>query len=238
MSEQESQLFPIEKGPGFWVMFRTYLLGGLIVLGPTAVTLFVLVRFLGWMDGILGEYLRFPWLDYRRIPGLGFLAVLLLLLFAGWTAHRFAGISALLWWDRALGRIPIFRLVYTSAKQLGEALLSEKRSVFRQVVLVRWPHPETWAIGLVTAPPPRHLSERAGGELMSVFVPSTPNPTTGFYQLVPADRVVPLDLTVEQGIQMVVSGGVVRPPDAEIGDGRRQMELPVPPPPGDTPLAK
>lgn len=208
------------------------------MLGPTAVTLFVLVRLFGWMDGLLGEHLRFPWFDYRRIPGLGFLAMLLLLLVAGWVAHRFAGVSVLLWWDRVLRRIPFFRLVYTSAKQLGEALLSEKRTVFRQVVLVRWPHPETWAIGLTTAPPPKYISAKAGEHLLSVFVPSTPNPTTGFYQLVPADRVVPLDLTIEQAIQMVVSGGVIRPPEDTIGDGRRQMELPVPPPAGDTPTSK
>ena len=219
-------------------MFRTYLFSGLLVLGPTALTLFVLVRLFGWLDGILGVYLRFPWFDYRRVPGLGFLAMLLLLLLAGWIAHRFAGMSVLLWWDRIIGRIPIFRLVYTSAKQLGEALLSEKRTVFRQVVLVHWPHPETWAIGLTTAPPPRALSDRAGEELLSVFIPSTPNPTTGFYQLVPAHRVVPLDLTVEQGIQMVVSGGVIRPPDDTIGEGSRQRELSVPPPPGDTPTSK
>lgn len=204
------------------------------MLGPTAITLWVLVRLFGWMDSLLGQYLKFPWFEYRRIPGLGFVAVLLLLLIAGWVAHRFAGVSVLIWWDRILARIPLFRLVYTSAKQIGEALLSEKRTVFRQVVLVNWPHPETWAIGLVTAPPPQVLSERAGESLVSVFVPSTPNPTTGFYQLVPAGRVVPVDLTVEQGLQMIVSGGVIRPPDEEVGKGRTEMELPVGPPPGDT----
>lgn len=216
-------------------MFRTYLFGGLLVLGPTALTLFVLTRLFTWMDSLLGQYLRFAWFDYRRIPGLGFVAVLFLLLFAGWVAHRFAGVSVLIWWDRVLARIPILRLVYGSAKQLGEALLSEKRTVFRQVVLVNWPHPEIWALGLVTAPPPKALSQRAGEELVSVFVPSTPNPTTGYYQLVPARRVVPVDLTVEQGIQMIVSGGVIRPPDGEVGKGRSEIELPVALPPGDTP---
>lgn len=206
------------------------------MLGPTAVTLWVLVQLLFWMDGLLGEVLRFPWFEYRRIPGLGFVVTLGLLLLAGWIAHRFAGESVLRTWEKVFLRIPFFRVIYSSAKQLGEALLSEKRTVFKQVVLVRWPHPELWAIGLVTAAPPKVLSEKAGEGLLSVFVPSTPNPTTGFYQLVPANRVIPINLTVEQGLQMVVSGGVIRPPEEEVGKGRIEMEVPVAPPHLMTPV--
>ena len=186
------------------------------------------------MDGLLGEYLRFEILNYRRIPGLGLLAMLGLLLFAGWFATRFAGFSVLKTWERLLTRIPLFRLVYTSTKQLGEAILTEKRTVFRHVVLVRWPHPDVWAIGLVTATPPKVLSEKAGEDLVSVFMPSTPNPTTGFYQLVKKDRVVPLDITVEQGIQMVVSGGVIRPPEDAGSPKQTSMALPVDSPAGHT----
>jgi uncharacterized membrane protein len=193
---------------------RAYLFSGMLVLGPSAVTVWVLVRLFYWLDGILGELLRFPWFEYRRIPGLGFIAMILLLLTAGWLAHRFAGVSVMRWWESVLIRIPLFRIIYTSAQQLGEALLTDKRTVFKQVVLVRWPHPDIWAIGLVTAKPPRVLSEVTGSGLVSVFVPSTPNPTTGFYHLFPEDRVVPIDLTVEQGLQMVISGGVIRPPES------------------------
>jgi uncharacterized membrane protein len=208
------------------------------VLGPTAVTLWVLVQLLFWMDGLLGEVLRFPWFEYRRIPGLGFVVTLGLLLLVGWIAHRFAGESVLRTWEKVFLRIPFFRVIYSSAKQLGEALLTEKRSVFKQVVLVRWPHPDLWAIGLVTATPPKVLSEKAGEGLVSVFIPSTPNPTTGFYQLVPANRVIPIDLTVEQGLQMVVSGGVIRPPEEAVGKGRQEIEVPVAPPHQVTPLKK
>jgi uncharacterized membrane protein len=228
---------PTDKnGNQFWAKFRAYLFSGLLVLGPTAVTLWVLVQLLIWMDGILGEMLRFPWFEYRRIPGLGFVVMLGLLLLSGWLTHRYAGESVLRTWERVLLRIPFFRVIYSSAKQLGEALLTEKRSVFRQVVLVRWPHPDLWAIGLVTASPPKVLSEKAGEGLVSVFVPSTPNPTTGFYHLVPADRVIPIDLTVEQGLQMVVSGGVIRPPETEVGQGRQSMDLPTGSPPKIAPL--
>ena len=202
--------------PGFWARLRAYLLGGLLVIGPSALSIWVLWRLFLWIDGLLGQYLRFPGLDYRRIPGFGLVAMLLLLVISGWLASLFAGVTLMRAWDRALARLPLFRVIYNPAKQLGEAFLSERRTVFQQVVLVPWPHPGLWAIGFVTAPPPRALSEAIGGELLSVFMPSTPNPATGHFQLVPRAAVVPVDLTVEQGMQMIVSGGVVRPADAEI----------------------
>jgi uncharacterized membrane protein len=192
---------------------RDYLLSGLIVIGPTALSLWVLVKLFNWLDGLLGEYLRFHWFEYRRIPGLGFVAMVLVLLLTGWLAHVFAGFAVVRTWDRLLARIPLFRLIYTPVKRLGEALLGGKRNVFERVVLVQWPHPGVWVMGFVTGTPPQTVSDSAGCELLSVFVPKTPNPTSGFYQLVPRDSVVPLDLTVEQGIQMVVSGGVVGPGD-------------------------
>ena len=206
------------------------------MIGPTALTIWVLTRIFFWLDGILGEYLRFPWFDYRRIPGLGLVVILGLLLLAGWITNRYAGESLLRTWEGMMLRIPLFRVIYTSAKQLGEALLTEKRTVFHRVVLVRWPHPDLWAIGLVTADPPPVLSDKVGTNLVSVFVPSTPNPTTGFYHLVPADRVVPVDLTVEQGLQMVVSGGVIRPHEGEVGKGGSgALAVEPPPEPGSTP---
>ena len=210
--------FPVmeDERPGFWARLRDYLLGGLLVLGPTALSLFVLWRLFLWMDGLLGEYLRFSWFEYRRIPGLGVVAMLLLLLISGWLASLFAGVTLMRAGDRALARLPLFRWIYKPARQLGEAFLSERRTVFQQVVLVQWPHPGTWAIGFVTSTPPRALSEAVGGELLSVFMPNTPNPTTGRYQLVPRSAVVPVDLTVEQGMRMIVSGGVVNPTDAEV----------------------
>jgi uncharacterized membrane protein len=200
---------------GAWASLRAYLLGGLLVLGPTALSIWILVRIFYWVDGLLGEYLRFPWFEYRRMPGLGLVAMILLLVTVGWIAHLLAGVAVVKAWDRALARVPLFRFVYTPAKRLGEAFLSGRRDAFRQVVLLPWPHSGTWAIGFVTGVPPRAFSDRVGDELVSVFVPHTPNPTSGHYQMVPRGHLVPLDLTIEQGIQMVASGGLVRPSDAE-----------------------
>jgi uncharacterized membrane protein len=218
---EESFHFESDR-PGFWARLRAYLLGGLLVIGPSALSIWVLWRGFIWLDGLIGQYLRFPWLEYRRIPGLGLIAILLLLVIAGWLASLFAGATLARAGERALARVPLFRTIYKPAKQLGEAFLTERRTVFQQVVLVQWPHPGMWAIGFVTTPPPRLLSEAVGTELLSVFMPGTPNPATGRFQLVPRDATVPVDLTVEQGMRMIVSGGVVNPTDAEIA--RRGVE--------------
>ena len=203
---------------GFAARLRLYLLTGLLVLGPTALSLWVLARAFQLADGILGRYVNalFPALEGRVIPGLGLLAILLLLFVVGWAASLLAGVAFVHAAERGLSRLPLFRFIYNPAKQLGEALFTGRRTAFQQVVLVQWPYPGVWRIGFLTTPPPRALGERVGVELASVFVPSTPNPTGGFYHLFPASAVIPVDLTVEQGLQMIVSGGVVRPPDAEV----------------------
>lgn len=215
----DEQVLPL----GFWARLRAYLLGGLLVLGPTTISVWVLWRLFVWLDGLLGEYLRFAWLDHRRIPGLGLVAMLILLVVSGWMASLFAGFALVRAWDRALARLPVFRMIYNPAKQLGQAFLTSRRSVFNQVVLVQWPHQDIWAIAFVTAPAPRSLTDKLGGEMMSVFVPSTPNPTAGHYHLIARERVIEVDLTVEQGLQMIVSGGVVRPEDSEIVSPRRSL---------------
>ncbi len=190
---------------------RDYLLSGLIVLGPAALSLWVLVQVFNWLDGLLGQYLRLRWFEYRRIPGLGFVAMLVVLLVTGWLASVLAGVALVRAWERVLARIPLFRVIYNPARQLGEALLAGKRNVFQEVVLVPGPHPGVWVIGFVTGPLPVSVAGGTGGDLVGVFIPKTPNPTSGFYELVPRAQLVPLDITVEQGLKMVISGGVVRP---------------------------
>jgi uncharacterized membrane protein len=225
LSEQPIAIDPnVEPPLGFWARIRAYLLGGLLVLGPTALSVWVLWRVFVWIDGLLGKYLRFSWVEYRQIPGLGLVAMLLLLIFSGWLASLFAGYTLVRAWDRALGRLPLFRVIYNPAKQIGEAFLAPgKRSVFHQVVLVQWPHPGLWAIAFLTAPPPRALAGKLDGDWVGVFVASTPNPTAGHYQLVARDRVIFVDLTVEQALQMIVSGGVVRPEDVQAAQQKQLL---------------
>ena len=195
---------------------RTYLITGLLVLAPTSVTLWVFYRLLNWVDNLLGRYLRFAFFDYHRIPGIGLVATLLLLIIVGWMASWVGARSLFGVWDAMLARIPGINILYGSTKSLGEAFLSKKQDVFRQVVLVPWPHPGMWRVGILTGPPSPEVRARLGHEIEVVFVPSTPNPASGFVHYVERSAIVYLDWTVEEGLKVIVSGGVVQPPPSAL----------------------
>jgi uncharacterized membrane protein len=201
-----------KRGPRLVERLRNYLLAGLLVLGPTAVTLWVFFRLINWADNLLGRYLRFSILDYHRIPGIGVLATLILLLLVGWMASWIGSRRLVRVWDRVLTRIPGIGILYGSTKSLGEAFLTNKKSdVFRQVVLVPWPYPGMWRVGFLTGPATPKVRELFDEDVEVVFVPHTPNPASGFVHYVPKTSIVYLDWPVEDGLKVVISGGVVQP---------------------------
>ena len=217
------------EGPGVAARLRNYLITGLLVLAPTAVTLWVFFRVLNWVDNLLGQYFRFAALDYHRIPGIGLVATLVLLTIVGSMASWLGSRSLFLMWDTMLGRIPGLGILYGSTKSLGEAFLKRKKeSAFRQVVLVQWPHPGMWRIGFVTGPPSPSVQARFEEEIEVVFVPHTPNPASGFVHYVAKSSVLYLDWQIEDGLRVVVSGGVVQPMNEEpkatgVADGARAV---------------
>jgi uncharacterized membrane protein len=204
---------------GFIGRLRVYLLTGLLVLAPSAVTLWVFFRLLNWVDNLLGRYLRFAALDYHRIPGLGLLATLLLLTIVGWVASWIGARPLVRMWDMLLTRIPGIGIVYGSTKSLGEAFLT-KEQAFRQVVLIPWPHPGMWRVGFITGRPGADVSAKLGTDLEVVFVPHTPNPASGFVHYVPRKDIVYLDWPIEDGLKVIVSGGVVQPDMERLGAAR------------------
>jgi uncharacterized membrane protein len=195
----------------FMGTLRDWLLTGLLVLAPSAVTIWIFFRLLNWVDNLLGRYFRFAALDYHRIPGVGLLATLLLLLIVGgiasWLGTRQLGAM----WDRFLSGIPGLGIVYGSTKSVGEALLSRGEQAFKQVVLVPWPHERMWRVGFITGRAGAELRAKLGEDVEVVFVPHTPNPASGFVHYVPRSQVVYLDWPVDEGLRVVVSGGVVQP---------------------------
>ena len=194
---------------------RNYLIAGLLALAPTAITLWVLVILLNWMDNLLGRYLRFKFLDYHRIPGLGLVATFVLLLMVGWlvtmVGRWLGGRPLLSVWDHLLSRIPGVGLLYGSTKSFGEAFFMGRESTFKQVVLVPWPSPGIYRIGFIAARPSPAVRRHLGDDIEVVFVPHTPNPASGFVHYVPRSQVIRLDWTVEQGLKVIVSGGVLQP---------------------------
>ena len=208
---------------------RNWLIAGLLALAPSAVTLWVFFRLLNWVDNLLGRYLRFQFFDYRRIPGIGLVATLVILVLVGglvsWIGRWIGGRSLLSMWDQILTRIPGVGILYGSTKSLGEAFFTERRDAFKQVVLVPWPYPGVYRVGFLAGQAgPKVREALGGGEVEVVFVPHTPNPASGFVHYVPKPSVIYLDWPVEEGLRVVVSGGLVQPgmtparatkPDAE-----------------------
>lgn len=199
---------------------KRWFIYGLLIWVPIAVTVFV-VRFLfDLFDKLLG----FVPADYRPehlwgfgIPGLGLLLAILLLIVTGLLASNLVGRSLVAGLDRLMGRIPFVRSIYGGSKQVAATLLADETRAFRRAALVPFPTARSYSIGFITSHRLGEVQEKTGADVVSVFVPTTPNPTSGFILLVPREDVTELDMTVEEALKMIVSLGVIVPewPPAE-----------------------
>jgi uncharacterized membrane protein len=193
---------------------RTYLLTGLLVLVPLAITLWVLQLVVGTMDQVL-TLLPEHWQPHAlfgfNIPGLGVIVVLLLVLTVGVFAHNFIGKRVVDAWNSLLNRIPVVRGIYNSVKQVSDTLFSESGNAFRQAVLVQYPREGAWTIAFVTGKPGGEVVEHLQGEHVSVYVPTTPNPTSGFFLMLPRADIIELQMSVDEALKYVISMGVVVP---------------------------
>jgi len=193
---------------------RTYFLTGLLVLGPIAVTGYIVWKLFGFVDHLLGTTLRGGYIRPGGVPGLGFLTVLVIIVVTGALANNFLGRSLGSLLESLLLRVPLLRGVYSTLKEVGEVLLSDKRDNFNRVVLVEFPSPGVYTLGLVTSEAPRSMQKTTGKKLVAVFLPTPPNPTNGPLLFYAEDELLPTTLTIEQAIKICVSAGVVMPPEA------------------------
>jgi uncharacterized membrane protein len=196
----------------FLARVRNYFFTGLLVLGPLVLTGYVVWRLFLFFDRMLGATLRGGYIREGGIPGLGFVTVLLIIVVTGLLASNFLGRQVARAVEGALLRVPYLRGLYSTLKQVGEALLSAKGSAFQRVVLVEYPMPGTYAIGFVTARPSSAVPSRDGKPLTAVFLPTPPNPTTGPLLYYPEEQLIPTSLTVEQAVKICISAGVATPP--------------------------
>jgi uncharacterized membrane protein len=201
---------------------RDYFLTGLLALGPTALTLWVFVRLLNAVDRWLGDYFKYVGLSPQnvglpgdRVPGLGLAATLLLLILVGWIVSLLGGWiggrSLYAMWEHMLSRIPGVGMLYGSTKSIGQAFVGQRREAFKQVVLVPWPSPGIWRVGFIAARPAVSVTRKLGEDVEVVFVPHSPNPASGFVHYVPRASIIYLDWTIEEGLRVIISGGVVQP---------------------------
>ena len=206
---------------------KKYLLAGLLVWLPLAITIWVLHWLVGLLDSVfLGMMYGLdsvisvggvnPVAGLRDVPGLGVGLILLLLLLTGALVSNVAGRWLVRQWDRLFTQIPIVKSIYTSVKKVSDTLFSSNGNAFRKAVMLQYPRAGSWTIGFQTGSPSGEVAQHLDGEWMSVYVPTTPNPTSGFFLLVPCADVIELSMSVDEALTYVISMGAVAP-DAQPG---------------------
>jgi len=188
-----------------WTNIRNKLIAGLFVIGPLGLTLLVLKWIFNFFDSFLGPILRsyFDW----YVPGMGILLTIIVVYLIGLLASNFIGRKSLSALEKLLFKIPIVKNVYSTAKGIFEAVSYPSRGNFKKVVFIQYPRNGLWTLAFVT----NSMMSDDGKEFYSVFVPSTPNPTTGYVLFVPQNDVSDASFTVEQGIKLLISGGMITP---------------------------
>ncbi len=202
--------------------FKKYLLTGLLVWLPTAITFAVLLWLMDLLDGIfigaltvLQAMLPASWLttleSFKHIPGLGVILVFGGLLLTGALVSNVAGRWWLVQWHRIQTNIPVFKTIYNSVKKVSDTLFSSNGNAFRTALLVQYPRQGAWTIAFQTGAPGGEVARHLGPDFVSVYVPTTPNPTSGFFLMVPRSEVVELKMSVDEALTYVISMGSVSP---------------------------
>ena len=195
---------------------RKWLLTGLLVIVPGVITAWVLNWIVGTLDQTL-QILPSAWQPDKllgfHIPGFGVLLTLLILLVVGGIASNFAGRKLVQWGDALVSRIPVVRSIYSSVKQVSDTLFSESGNAFRKAVLVQWPREGVWTVAFVTGAPNGEVAAYLRDEFVSVYVPTTPNPTGGYFVMLRKSDCVELEMSVDAALKYIVSMGVVAPAD-------------------------
>ena len=202
---------------GFGQRMRAYFFAGILVIAPISITFYLAWLFIGFVDSkvtplIPVKYNPETYLPFA-LPGLGLVILVLALMLVG---ALMAGFMGRLWTrlsERMLSRMPVIRSIYSALKQIFETVLADHSAAFREAVLVEYPRRGIWAIAFITGRTEGEVQNVTEEECTNIFLPTTPNPTSGFLLFVPKKDLIPLSMTVEEAIKMVISGGIITPPD-------------------------
>ena len=206
---------------------KKYFIAGILVWAPLSITVWVIAWGLGLLDGVFGSVMHAiivvlpqdaarDMQHFRDLPGVGILIVIVVILLTGLLAIHFAGQWWLKVWDKLVNRIPIVRSIYSSVQQVSSTLFSGSGQAFSKALLIRYPHADSWAIAFQTGIPAREVTAKLGEDYVNVFLPTTPNPTSGFFMIVPRAQTIELEMSVEEALKHIVSMGSV-PPNSSSG---------------------
>ena len=208
-------------------LVRRYFITGLLIWVPLAITLWVLNLLVSTMDQTLQllppQWQTESWLGLH-VPGLGVVLTLVVVFATGVLAANIIGQRLVKSWERVLARIPVVNSIYTGVKQVSDTLFAPGGQAFRKALLVQWPSPGMWTIAFLTGRPGGDVVSHLKGDYVSIYVPTTPNPTGGYFVMVPRDAVIELDMTVDEALKYIISMGVAAP-----GDNGRGSSSVVPP---------
>ncbi|OZI41813.1 DUF502 domain-containing protein [Bordetella genomosp. 4] len=193
-------------------VIKKYFITGLLIWVPLAITVWVLGLLVATLEGFVPSFLSSESLFGIDIPGFRFALVIVVVLLTGIFAANLLGRTLLEQWEALLGRIPLVRSIYNSVKQVSDTVLAPNGQAFRQAVLVQYPRAGSWTIAFLTGVPGGEVANHLPGEHVSVYVPTTPNPTSGFFLMMPRDHVIDLQMSVDAALKYIVSMGVVAPP--------------------------
>jgi uncharacterized membrane protein len=205
----------------FAARLRAYFFAGVLVTAPVGITFFVAWTFIEVVDGWVMSLLPAAYRLDLPLPGAGLLLLVVILIAIGAFAAGFLGRLMVRAGESLLQRVPVVRNIYGALKQIIETILAQQSSAFRQVVLVEYPRRNIWAIAFITGVTEGEVQNLTESETVNVFLPTTPNPTSGFLLFVPKEDLIVMDMTVEEGIKMVISGGIVTPPDRRAEEVRK-----------------
>ncbi|MGQ0442353.1 MAG: DUF502 domain-containing protein [Methylophilaceae bacterium] len=193
---------------------KKYFITGLLVLVPLFITVWVLTTLIHTMDQsllLLPEAWQPKNLFGFNVPGLGALLTLGIIFVVGLVATNIFGQQLIVWWESLLSRVPFVKSIYSSVKQVSDTLFSDSGNAFRKALLIEYPRKDVWTIAFLTGTPGGDVINHLHGEYVSVYVPTTPNPTSGFFLMLPKASVIELDMTVDAALKYIISMGTVAP---------------------------
>ncbi|MEM9550609.1 MAG: DUF502 domain-containing protein [Pseudomonadota bacterium] len=208
---------PHLRKPGLLASLRSSFLTGLVVIAPVGLTIWLIWTVVGWIDGVVlplvPSNLRPEQYIGINLRGVGVIFFLIFTIFVGWVAKGLIGRSLIRWGENLVDRMPVVRSIYSGIKQISETVFAQSERSFEKACLVQYPRKGIWAVGFISTTARGEVSERAevSGDLLSVFVPTTPNPTSGFLLFFPREDVIELHMSVEEAAKLVISAGLVYP---------------------------